>query len=121
MKANNEITGFNLFLKGKLLRQEVFSDTSYAHAYERSIDYEKPPHSHDRLNLAFPRGSSVICFKDSEGKRYTIDKNHFFIMKEGVVHEQFAHSKVWDNLAFLPCESLFTLQERALLSMEPRR
>lgn len=97
------IRGFEIPPEGTLLAQTVHFDVPQGIAYERSIAYFKDFHSHDRLNLAFPRGASVIDFRvKGDATRYRIESSSFLWMPTEVVHSQRTDSTVYDNLALFP-------------------
>ncbi|MGZ3783860.1 MAG: hypothetical protein ACXWR0_04960 [Bdellovibrio sp.] len=52
------ILGFEYYPEGKLLNQKIDFDGPVGIAYERCIGYAKNKHSHDRITVTFPRGSS---------------------------------------------------------------
>jgi AraC-like DNA-binding protein len=108
---SNTISGFEFLPHGALLTQIVVDDSDFGYAHERSIGYRKDWHAHDRLNIALPRGSSIIRFKNDEGREVRIDQNHFMVMKKNVRHMQWSETHVWDNFALLPAPALFQVPD----------
>jgi AraC-like DNA-binding protein len=97
------IAGFELAPQGKLLSQFVDFNHSVGAAYERCVAYFKDFHTHDRINLAFPRGSSLIEFKTKyPNAAFKVDENSFLWMPPDVVHSQNTLSTVYDNMALFP-------------------
>lgn len=100
------VQGFEKPPKGRLLSQLVDFGDGLGAAYERCIGYDKDFHAHDRLNLTFPRGSSVIAFTtETPRARFVVDETSFLWMPAGVTHRQDAISTIYDNLALFPTET----------------
>lgn len=102
-----ELSGFDLRPEGVLLNQFINDRSPYGVAYERAIGYDKAWHTHNRFNVAFPRGSSQIEFEDSNGHSYQVDSGSFMVMSPNVRHKQFAQSTVWDNFALMFTDGIF--------------
>ena len=100
-----EIKGFEANPRGRLLEKSFELRASHGYAYERLIGYDKPSHEHDRVNLAFPRGSSELCFHIIKPKSdIFVDSSSFLWLPAHVDHSQSVRSVVWDNLALFPDE-----------------
>ncbi len=101
--SNISVAGFESLPDGQLLSQFVDFDHGIGIGYERCIGYTKDYHSHDRLNLTFPRQASVITFlTKGPAKKFVVDDTKFLWMPEDVVHRQETNSVVYDNLAIFP-------------------
>jgi AraC-like DNA-binding protein len=95
-----KIRGFEWFPQGKLLNQKVDFDGPIGIAYERCIGYTKPEHSHDRMTITFPRGSSrsfITVFPEEKKFRLNQDVVHF--MSQDKPHEQGSVSTIYDTFA----------------------
>ena len=99
-------SGFLTVPKGSLLNRFLDLEHPAAVAYERSIGYDKDFHTHDRLNLAFPRGSSIVKFTtENPTGQFQVDSSTFLWMPANVVHRQDVKSAVYDNFALFPMDS----------------
>lgn len=97
------IAGFEKLPRGKLLSQLVDFDHPVGVAYERCVAYFKDFHTHDRINVTFPRASSVIEFKTKHpNARFKVEEQSFLWMPADVEHSQDTLSTVYDNLAIFP-------------------
>lgn len=110
MSKLSKVLGFEIHPKGKLLSQFIDFESDGGVAYERCIGYNKDFHVHDRINLTFPRASSLISFKIPDGQRklteFIVDDRSFLWMPPQVEHSQDTKSTVYDNLAIFPTETL---------------
>ncbi len=97
------VIGFEKPPQGKLLSQFVDFDHPLGCAYERCIGYFKDFHTHDRINLTFPRASSIIGFQTkAPNDRFRVDENSVLWMPADAEHSQDTLSTVYDNLALFP-------------------
>ena len=95
-----KIRGFECFPEGKLLNQKVDFDGQIGIAYERCIGYTKPEHSHDRMTITFPRGSSRSFIKIfPEEKKFRLNKDVVHFMSQDKPHEQGSISTIYDTFA----------------------
>jgi AraC-like DNA-binding protein len=95
-----KIRGFEFFPEGKLLNQKVDFDGPIGIAYERCIGYTKPEHSHDRMTITFPRGSSRSFIKVfPEKKNFRLHKDVVHFMSQDKPHEQGSISTIYDTFA----------------------
>jgi AraC-like DNA-binding protein len=100
------IAGFETLPEGHLLNQFVDFTHAIGVGYERCVGYTKDYHTHDRINLAFPRQASVITFlTKGPTNKFVVDDTRFLWMPKDVVHRQETNSAVYDNLAIFPDES----------------
>lgn len=114
--ARENSDGIMSLPNGRVVTRRIAVASSLGFAYERSVGYEKSWHTHTRLNIAFPRESSVIGFKNSQ-KTEQADQKSFLLLKPGVKHAHFSNSLVWDNFSLFPPENL----ARDLLGMMGER
>jgi AraC-like DNA-binding protein len=99
-----DIEGFEYYPEGRLLEQFLDMRGRVGVAYERSIQYRKDAHTHDRLSAVFPRGSSVVEIRtDSDRKPgrqpFRIDGNHAMLVPRGCRHAHQGVSTVYDIFA----------------------
>ena len=99
------VAGFEKLPRGKLLSQFVDFAHPVGAAYERCIGYFKGFHTHDRINLSFPRASSIIEFKTKNPQaRFKVEEKSFLWMPANVDHSQDTLSTIYDNLAIFPSD-----------------
>lgn len=105
--SNIAVAGFEYMPAGKLLKQYVDFRDPIGVGYERCIKYEKDYHIHDRVNLTFPRGSSIIKFTTKNpAKVFIVSEGDILWMPENVNHRQDTESVIYDNLAIFPTSAL---------------
>ena len=104
-KSAPAISGFDFVTQGTLLTR-VISENATGFCHERSISYRKSWHSHDRLNLAFPRGGSTIRYKTKAGLEVRIEPNQFMVLPANIDHMHWSESTVWNNFALFPSSEL---------------
>lgn len=104
-KKTADISGFEFQTEGTLLNR-VISVGATGFCHERSVVYRKTWHTHDRLNLAFPRGGSVIRYKTKSGLEIKIEPNEFSVLPANIVHMHWAETTVWNNFALFPSNNL---------------
>ena len=99
--------GFELAPHGSLLDQTVDLSGQMGFAYERSLDFYKDFHIHDRLMLVFPRGSCVMEIRSSKPTiTYKIDSGTVLTVPADLVHDDEGKSSIYDTLALFPEASL---------------
>ncbi len=110
--------GFEQLPYGQLFTQFVDFDHPIAAAYERCVGYTKDFHVHNRINLTFPRGSSVISFTmKTPSETLRVDESSILWMPAFVEHRQDTNSVIYDNLAIFP---ELPVVKRALRRLEKR-
>lgn len=73
-------------------------------AYERSIDFAKPAHVHDRHMLVCPRGGCRMSV-GMASTRYNLDATRALWVPRSVVHDNQSVSAVYDTFALYPSDS----------------
>lgn len=92
---------------GKLLERYTDFSHRFAVGHERAVGYDKEYHVHDRINLAFPRSSSIVEFTTKDPKKtFVVDNKSMLWMPAFVEHKQGVRSTIWDNLAIFPSSDL---------------
>lgn len=117
MKRPNfpSIRGFESYPEGKLLSQRVDFEGPVGIAYERCIGYTKPEHSHDRMTITFPRGSSRSFIKVfPEKKNFNLTEDVVHLMAKDHIHEQGSVSSIYDVFALFVTEAHFEAQLKKL-------
>ena len=99
-----KISGFE-HAQGTLLTR-VISENPAGFCHERSVSYRKTWHSHDRLNLAFPRGGSTLGYKTKTGLEVRIEPHQFSVLPANIEHMHWSESTVWNNFALFPSDEL---------------
>jgi AraC-like DNA-binding protein len=103
-----KIRGFEFYPEGKLLGQRVDFETDVGIAYERCIGYTKPEHSHDRITITFPRGSSRSFIKTyPDAKTYKLNQDVVHMMAQDQGHEQGSVSTIYDTFALFVTETYY--------------
>lgn len=103
----SEWKGFERPPGGCLLEQQVDLSGPMGFAYERSCDFYKDFHIHDRLMFVVPRGSSVMEVRTrSPAAVYRIDRRHILTVPAHVEHDDEGVSAIYDTLALFPSPSL---------------
>src|ERR1044071_7477450 len=101
--------GFELSPQGCLLEQVVDLSGETGFAYERSCQFYKDFHVHDRLMLIFPRGSSAMEVRTRRPARtYTVDSETILIVPKGLEHDDEGASSIYDTMALYPSDSLLS-------------
>jgi AraC-like DNA-binding protein len=99
--------GFDIVPAGCLLEQIVDFSQQMGFAYERSTQYFKDFHTHDRLMLIFPRGSSLMEVRTKNPhNKYTVDYESVLFVPKGLVHDDEATSSIFDTAAFYPSSEM---------------
>lgn len=100
------IRGFERLPEGKLLSQRVDFDGPVGIAYERCVGYTKPAHTHDRITISFPRGSSRSFIRVfPEKKKFDLHADVAHIMAVDHSHEQGSRSSIYDTFALFVTEA----------------
>jgi AraC-like DNA-binding protein len=99
--------GFELKPEGCLLEQVIELDSEMGLAYERSCEFYKDFHAHDRLMLVIPRGACVMEVRIQKSKAtHRIDADTVFLLPAGLKHDDEGVSSIYDTLALYPSEAL---------------
>jgi AraC-like DNA-binding protein len=109
--------GFEQAPRGCLIHQLIDLHGEMGVAYERSLDFYKRPHVHDRDIFVFPRGGAEMDVTlTRDGRRFRVTGKDGLVVPEGVEHDDRAASFVYDTFALLPSASLVerTLGKRRL-------
>ncbi len=116
--SNDEVHGFMLPSCGAILQRRLRTKGSYGYAYERTVRYHKAQHTHTRMTIAKPRGSSQVSFIFPEMERgtYEISSEEILIFPSQMLHEQKSTTTIWDVLALYPAPSLVPKRLRTLAS-----
>jgi AraC-like DNA-binding protein len=99
--------GFELAPEGHLLDQFIDLEGPMGIAYERSVEFYKDFHTHDRLMFVFPRGSSSMDVR-TRGPRgeHSVDSSSILTIPEGLVHDDEGTSAIYDTMALYPSVDL---------------
>jgi hypothetical protein len=108
MKRVNYIwKGFEFKPQGCLLEQFVDLSTAMGVAYERSCDFYKDFHTHDRLMLVFPRASCIMEVRTRAPQtRLQVDQASVLLVPARLDHDDEGISSIYDTLALYPSEEL---------------
>lgn len=99
--------GFEFTPNGCLLDQVIDLNPKMGFAYERSCQFYKDFHAHDRLMLVCPRGSSVMEVRTLNSKQtYRVDSSSILIVPKGLVHDDEGISCIYDTMALYPSDEL---------------
>ena len=99
--------GFEKIPEGRLLQQIVSISGDMGHAYERSVDFYKSFHTHDRLMLVFPRMGCTMDVSTADGKEfYSVDSTSVLSVPKSCLHDDRSTSSVYDTLALYPSDDL---------------
>ncbi len=97
------IKGFEFKPTGCLLNQVIDFTMPMGIAYERSCEFYKDFHIHDRLMLVFPRGACVMEVRTKNPKQtFKIDNESFLIVPKNLIHDDEGKSSIYDTLALYP-------------------
>jgi AraC-like DNA-binding protein len=101
--------GFERIPEGRLLEQQVDLDASLGLAYERSLGFSKPYHTHDRPMFVCPRGACVMRVRARPPEQvFELDARHLLYVPAGVEHDNGSVSTVYDTLALYPSKAMVT-------------
>lgn len=111
-------TGFDFIPNGCLLEQIVDLSEDMGFAYERSTKFFKDFHTHDRLMLVFPRGTSSMEVRTQNPRTtFSIDDSSVLLVPKDLVHDDEGTSSIYDTMAFYPSQSLLeTVGQKLQLS-----
>lgn len=98
--------GFEFVPSGCLLEQVVDLSRDMGFAYERSTKYYKDFHTHDRLMLIFPRGTSAMDVRTKTPETFSIDYNSVLFVPKHIEHDDEGTSAIYDTMAFFPSDKL---------------
>jgi len=101
--------GFEFAPDGCLLDQVIDISGQMGVAYERSCEFYKDFHTHDRLMLIFPRDSCVmeVRLKDSK-TAFSIDSSTALTVPKILEHDDEGMSSIYDTLALYPDTTLIS-------------
>ncbi len=81
--------------------------TDMGFAYERSTQYFRDFHTHDRLKIVFPRGSSVMEVRTKNPhNKHTVDYETILFIPKGLTHDDEGMSSIYDTAAFFPSSQM---------------
>lgn len=99
--------GFEFTPDGCLLDQVIDLNPKMGFAYERSCEFYKEFHTHDRLMLVCPRGSSAMEVSTLNPKQtYLVDSSSILIVPKDLVHDDEGVSSIYDTMALYPTNEL---------------
>lgn len=99
--------GFEFIPTGCLLEQTIDLSESMGFAYERSTKYYKDFHTHDRLMLIFPRGSTAMEVRTQNPRQqFVVDYNSVLFVPKELEHDDESVSAIYDTMAFYPSDQL---------------
>ncbi len=99
--------GFEFVPSGCLLEQIIDLSRDMGFAYERSTKYYKDFHTHDRLMLIFPRGTSAMDVRTkAPSETFSIDYNSVLFVPKFLEHDDEGTSAIYDTMAFFPSDKL---------------
>ncbi len=99
--------GFEFLPSGCLLEQVVDLSHDMGFAYERSTKYYKDFHTHDRLMLIFPRGTSAMDVRtQNPSHTYSVDYETILYIPKNLIHDDEGTSSIYDTMAFYPSDKL---------------
>lgn len=95
--------GFEFSPQGCLLEQVIDISGDMGVAYERSCEFYKDFHTHDRLMLIFPRGSSAMEVRtQSPRQTYFVDANSVLTVPKDLNHDDEGKTSIYDTMALYP-------------------
>jgi AraC-like DNA-binding protein len=107
--------GFEFTPEGCLLDQVIDLDPAMGFAYERSCEFFKSFHTHDRLMLVCPRGSSQMEVRTQKSKEtFLVDSSSILLVPKGLVHDDEGVSCIYDTMALYPTDELIETTAKAL-------
>lgn len=99
--------GFEFVPSGCLLEQVIDLSRDMGFAYERSTKYYKDFHTHDRLMLIFPRGTSAMDVRTkSPQETFSVDYSSVLFVPKFLEHDDEGTSAIYDTMAFYPSDKL---------------
>lgn len=107
--------GFDFIPSGCLLEQMVDLSADMGFAYERSTKFYKDFHTHDRLMLIFPRGTSAMDVRTKSPEHvYHVNYQSILFVPAHLVHDDEGASSIYDTMAFYPSKSLLEATAKKL-------
>jgi len=107
--------GFELSPEGCLLEQVIDLNGEIGFAYERSCQYYKDFHIHDRVMFVFPRGAgSMEVHTASPKKTLAVDSQSVLIVPKGLRHDDEGTSAIYDTMALYPTQRQLLASARRL-------
>jgi len=105
--------------RGLLLEQIIDISGPIGIAYERSCDFYKDFHTHERLMFVCPRGNCAMEIRTkSANKVFLIDSTTILTVPSIVSHDDEAVSAIYDTFALYPMESyIYSQAEKCGLSL----
>jgi hypothetical protein len=95
--------GFEFSPEGCLLEQMIDISGDMGVAYERSCEFYKDFHTHDRLMLIFPRGSSAMEVRTKNPKKaHYVDSNGVLTVPKDLNHDDEGKTAIYDTMALYP-------------------
>lgn len=89
-----------------MLEQFIDIEGRMGVAYERSCDFYKDFHTHDRLMLICPRGSSSMEVRTKDGKKFKVDSSSVLLVPKGLEHDDESTAAIYDTMALYPSSKL---------------
>lgn len=114
----NADRGFEKPPIGALLEQVIDLQTPMGIAYERSFDFYKDFHTHERLMFICPRGSCQMeVTEESSHRMFFIDESLIMSVPPVISHDDKAVSSIYDTFAIYPEKMyLFEVAEKLNIS-----
>jgi AraC-like DNA-binding protein len=99
--------GFETIPSGCLLEQVVDLSNDMGFAYERSTKFYKDFHTHDRLMLIFPRGTSAMEVRTKNPKEtFVVDYETVLYVPKHLEHDDEGITSIYDTMAFYPSDKM---------------
>jgi AraC-like DNA-binding protein len=99
--------GFDFIPAGCLLEQVIDLSHDMGFAYERSTRFYKDFHTHDRLMLVFPRGTSMMEVRTKNpNQTLIVDYETVLLVPTDLVHDDEGVSSIYDTMAFYPSDKM---------------
>ncbi len=111
MKANRfpQWRGFEQVPAGCLLDQVVELKDSLGFAYERSSDFYKDFHRHERLMIVLPRGACAMEVRTRSPQQvFRVDGSSALIVPANLEHDDESISALYDTLALYPDDKVLS-------------
>lgn len=122
----SKMAGFEKRPGGRLIGQVIRGTQPVGFAYERSVDFAKDWHTHDRPMFVLPRlGTRMTIEVARTGQMLTVDEHHVAYVPQGLRHNDIARTRLYDTLAlYLEADHLSrlsaSLEGRYGVSQAPR-
>lgn len=99
--------GFEIVPSGCLLEQVIDLSRDMGFAYERSTKFYKDFHTHDRLMLIFPRGTSAMEVRTKNPKEtFVVDYETVLYVPKFLEHDDEGITSIYDTMAFYPSDKM---------------